>query len=241
MNFVVVSNEWLSEHGILPLPTMRKSKDGSKIIMHEDYLAPFIEASNTVEETLEGETIVKPMVVETYAHNSTQLKELLESEEWNHGEEEHPDNTSDYIQVAAVKNLMTATKANIQTFSMTNKEVNKVADMLPEWIELIGTELEAKFKLQYNGKPYRVVQAHTPQADWKPDENKSLYNLISDHDGTLDDPIPYEHWLVLDKGLYYTENEVTYKCTTDSIVGYDADLSELGALVEKIEEKSFNL
>ena len=231
MNYIVVTQEWLAARNILPLPTMRKSKDGTKYLAHEDFFNAFKTKNEEDEETLEGLTL--------YPHNSNELNELLASDEWS-GEGTSSE-SADYIQVAAVKNLMTATKANIQTFSMTNKEVNKVADMLPEWIELIGTELEAKFKLQYNGKPYRVVQAHTPQADWKPDENKSLYNLISDHDGTLDDPIPYEHWLVLDKGLYYTENEVTYKCTTDSIVGYDADLSELGALVEKIEEKSFNL
>ena len=231
MNYIVVPQEWLAARNILPLPTMRKSKDGTKYLAHEDFFNAFKTKNADDEEALEGLTL--------YPHNSNELNELLASDEWS-GEGTSSE-SADYVQVAAVKNLMTATKANIQNYSMKNKEVNDIVDMLPKWEDLIGQSLPVKYKLQYNGKPYRVVQAHIPQSDWKPDENKSLYNLISDHDGTLDDPIPYEHWLVLDKGLYYTENEVTYKCITDSIIGYDADLSELGALVEKIEEKSFNL
>lgn len=39
----------------------------------------------------------------------------------------------------------------------------------------------------------------------------------------------------LEKGKYYTQYGVTYKCVTDSIVGYDADLTELLSLLEKVE------
>lgn len=137
---------------------------------------------------------------------------------------------------AAISNLMNATKSNIQSYNMANKEVNQLVDMYPKWEDLIGQTLEAGFKLQYNGKPYRVIQAHTTQSDWKPDEVKSLYNLISNHNGTKEDPIPYERWLVLDKDLYYIENDTLYLCVTSSIVGYDSDLAQLGALVQKIEQ-----
>lgn len=233
MKFIVVTIEWMSAHGLTPLPTMRKSKDGSKIILHEDYFMLVAKRDEEGNLLLEG--------AEVYAHNSKELQTLLNSDEWTWSEEA-PTESADFIQVAAVRNLMTATKAGIQNYSMSNKEVNNVVDMLPKWEDLIGQSLPIKYKLQYDGKPYRTNQAHTPQLDWKPSEVKNLYGLISNHNGTINDPIPYEHWLVLDKGLYYTENEVIYKCITDSIVGYDADLSTLGSLVEKVEEeKSFNL
>ena len=239
MNFVVVTNEWLSEHGILPLPTMRMSKDGSKVLMHEDYLSPYIQTSTTVEETEEG-TIVKPMDVATYPSNSKELKELLESEDWSYAEGEIPAYTNDFIQVAAIRNLMATTQAHIQTFQFTNTETNQLADMLPDWNGLIGETLEPGFKLLYNGKPYRVIQGHTAQANWDPESSKSLFNLISNHNGTMQDPIPYEHWMVLDPGLYYMENGIMYRCVTGSTVGYDSDMSALGALVQKVEQE-FNL
>lgn len=224
MNYIVVTQEWLAARNILPLPTMRKSKDGTKYLAHEDFFNAFNTKNEEDEEALEGLTL--------YPHNSNELNELLASDEWS-GEGTSSE-SADYVQVAAVKNLMTATKANIQNYSLTNKEVNTLADMLPEWEGLIGTPLPVKYKLQYNGKPYRTNQAHTPQEDWKPDTVKSLYGLISDHDGTLEDPIPYERWLVLEKGMYYTQDGAVYKCTVDAANGYDSDLTDLLSLLEKV-------
>lgn len=221
MNYVVVTNEWLAARNILPLPTMRKSKDGTKCLAHDE----FFEAFKVADE-------LKDLVL--YPHNSQELKDLLASDEWV--TDETSTNTDDFIQVAAINNLANATKSNIQNYNLKNTEVNQLTDMYPKWEDLIGQSLEVGFKLQYNGKPYRVVQAHTTQSDWKPDEVKSLYNLISDHDGTKEDPIPYEHWLVLDKDLYYIENNTLYLCVTSSIVGYDSDLAQLGALVQKVEQ-----
>lgn len=225
MNYVVVTQEWLAARNILPLPTMRKSKDGTKYLAHEDFFNAFKTKNEEDEEALEGLTL--------YPHNSNELNELLASDEWS-GEGTSSE-SADYVQVAAVKNLMTATKANIQNYSMKNKEVNDIVDMLPKWEDLIGQSLPIKYKLQYGGKPYRTNQAHTPQEDWKPDTVKSLYGLISNHDGTLEDPIPYERWLVLEKGMYYTQDGAVYKCTVDAANGYDSDLTDLLSLLEKVE------
>lgn len=224
MNYIVVTQEWLAARNILPLPTMRKSKDGTKYLAHEDFFNAFKTKNADDEEVLEGLTL--------YPHNSTELTELLASDEWS-GEYASTE-SADYVQVAAVQNLMTDTKANIQNYELTNKEVNTLTDMLPEWEGLIGQSLPIKYKLQYDGKPYRTNQAHTPQLDWKPDTVKSLYGLISDHDGTLEDPIPYERWLVLEKGMYYTQYGVVYRCAVDAANGYDSDLTDLLALLEKV-------
>lgn len=63
----------------------------------------------------------------------------------------------------------------------------------------------------------------------------ALYGLVSDHDGTQEDPIPYEPWMLLDEGLYYTDGGRLYGCTTSSNVGYDAGIDSLAALVKPVE------
>ena len=229
MNYVVVTNEWLSEHGIMPLPTMRKSKDGSKIILHEDYFNLIAKRDEEGNLLLEG--------AEVYAHNSEELKTLLNSEEWTCSEEA-PTESADFIQVAAIRNLMTATKANIQSYSITDNEALSIQDMFPTFDEVVGKPLTAGFKLQDGGKLYKVIQAHTAQADWKPAETPALYGLVTEsHAGTLEDPIPYERMMILEQSKYYTQYGVTYKCVTGSVVGYDADLTELMSLLEVVRKE----
>lgn len=124
MKFIVVTIEWMSAHGLTPLPTMRKSKDGSKVILHEDYFNLIAKRDEEGNLLLDG--------AEVYAHNSVELQNLLSSEEWSYSEEEAPTESADFIQVAAARNLMTATKAGIQTMNLTDEESLEVKDMYPE-------------------------------------------------------------------------------------------------------------
>lgn len=228
MEFIVVTQEWMSAHGIIPLPTMRKSKDGSKVLLHKDYFNMVAKKNEDGGLELDG--------AETYAHNSVELQNLLNSEEWSYSEEDAPTESADFIQVAAVRNLMAATKAGIQTMALIDNEALKVKDMYPEWEDLVGQPLTAGTKLQYNGELYKVIQAHTAQADWEPSGLPALYGLKTEsHAGTLEDPVPYERNMVLEQGKYYTQYGVTYKCVTGSTVGYDADLTELLSLLEIVE------
>ena len=226
MEFIVVTQEWMSAHGIIPLPTMRKSKDGSKVLLHKDYFNMIAPKNEDDGLELDG--------AETYAHNSKELETLLSSDDWAGSGDQ--DGSAGYIQVAAVQNLMAATRAGIQEMDLTDGEALKVKGMYPEWEELIGQPLTAGTKLQYNGKLYKVIQAHTAQADWEPSGLPALYGLVTEsHAGTLEDPVPYERNMVLEQGKYYTQYGVTYKCVTGSIVGYDADLTELLSLLEIVE------
>lgn len=226
MEFIVVTQEWMSAHGIIPLPTMRKSKDGSKVLLHKDYFNMVAKKNEDGGLELDGS--------ETYAHNSKELETLLSSDDWAGSGDQ--DGSAGYIQAAAVQNLMAATRAGIQEMDLTDGEALKVKGMYPEWEELIGQPLTAGTKLQYNGKLYKVIQAHTAQADWEPSGLPALYGLVTEsHAGTLEDPVPYERNMVLEQGKYYTQYGVTYKCVTGSIVGYDADLTELLSLLEIVE------
>lgn len=119
---------------------------------------------------------------------------------------------------------------------MTDTQRAKVSRLFPTWDELVakGEQLPAGTGLQYGGDFYKVVQAHTPQSDWKPSEQHALYAYVSDHEGTQDDPIPYRHWMLLEQVKYYTENGKTYRCTKSPGAGYGSDLEGLSQFVEPI-------
>ena len=226
MKFIVVTNDWLSARGIIPLQTMRKSKDGSRIILHEDYfnlIAPRNEEGN-VEL---GDATV-------YAHNSAELNELLSSDEWTWSEEETPTESADYIQVAAVRNLMAVTKSGINTVALTDDEALKVKDMYPEWTP--GIDVKQGEKYLYEGGLWRVVQDHTTQEGWEPSmDTASLWERIDEeHAGTLEDPIPYTPPMEIFKDKYYTQDGVTYLCTRDSETPLSYNMTELVGLYVEV-------
>ena len=65
MKYAIVNIVWAKSHGIEVLPEMRTSTDQSKVILHEEYLAPF-----------EDESFPK------YESTDPDFMELLASEEW---------------------------------------------------------------------------------------------------------------------------------------------------------------
>lgn len=68
-------------------------------------------------------------------------------------------------------------------------------------------------------KLYRVLQAHTSQADWTPDVTPALWEVIVvDHAGTLEDPIPASRNMAYENGKYYydSEDDNIYLCNRDT-------------------------
>lgn len=102
----------------------------------------------------------------------------------------------------------------------------------PEWAA--DTAYSVGFKVQRGGKLWRVLQAHTSQAGWEPENAASLWEQINGtHAGTLDDPIPYSGNMILTSGLYYMQEYVIYKCTRDTVNPVYNPLAELvGIYVE---------
>ena len=49
--------------------------------------------------------------------------------------------------------------------------------LFPKWEAGIAVATGERY--QYNGKLYKVIQPHTPQADWTPDITPSLYTEVS--------------------------------------------------------------
>jgi len=154
-----------------------------------------------------------------------------------------------FIDVAAINvealdrvdTLLNDISANINNAGLTTEEALSKKDYFPAWEDLIGTEVDVQSRFRYGSTLYEVIQKHTPQEDWKPGTGtESLYKVVQiEHSGTLDDPIPWAHNMVLEEGKYYTDKEVLYLCIRDSGIGMAFDLENLvsGGYVQVVENK----
>lgn len=126
-------------------------------------------------------------------------------------------------------------KEQINTLSVDDATAVRMTVFYPEWEK--GKQYTVGYKVQYLGKLYKVIQAHTSQETWTPDITASLYTRIDEvHDGTKYDAIPYEGNMALYNGKYYIEGGVTYLCYRDTVNPVYNKLSELvGIYVEVIE------
>lgn len=126
-------------------------------------------------------------------------------------------------------------KEQINTLSVDDATAVRMTAFYPEWAK--DTAYTIGYKVQYLGKLYKVIQAHTSQETWTPDITASLYTRIDEvHDGTKYDAIPYEGNMSLYNGKYYSQDGVTYLCNRDTGNPVYNKLSELvGIYVEVVE------
>ena len=118
----------------------------------------------------------------------------------------------------------------INTLVVDDNTALRMKEFYPEWAT--DTAYSVGFKVQYDGKLWRCLSAHTSNATWYPSTvTASLWEQINEtHEGTLDDPIPYDGNMVLENGKYYHQNYVIYLCNRDSINPVYNPLSELVGL-----------
>lgn len=120
-------------------------------------------------------------------------------------------------------------RQTVNTLEVDDNTALRMMDFYPEWTE--NTAYTAGHKVQRGGKLWRVVQAHTSQGGWEPENAASLWEQINEtHSGTMDDPIPYEGNMALESGKYYHQNYVIYLCTRDTVNPVYHALSELVGL-----------
>ena len=102
--------------------------------------------------------------------------------------------------------------------NITNdQEALEIKMLYKEFMAQIGKPLAVGEYVQYGDKLYRVLQAHTAQANWTPDIAASLFVVIDkEHQGTLEDPIPAQVNMEYFSGKYYIENNTVYLCIRDS-------------------------
>lgn len=124
-------------------------------------------------------------------------------------------------------------RQQINTLAVDDATAYRMREFYPEWAE--GQSYTVGYKLLYGGSLYKVIQAHTSQAGWKPGVGtESLFTRIDEtHDGTKYDPIPYNGNMELFAGKYYTQSGQTYHCTRDTGTAVYHPLAELvGIYVE---------
>ncbi len=61
--------------------------------------------------------------------------------------------------------------------SLTDEDALQAVELFPQWV--VDHAYAVDERLQYNGVLYRVVQAHTSQADWTPDVTPALFVVVS--------------------------------------------------------------
>ena len=97
--------------------------------------------------------------------------------------------------------------------SLTDADALESVELFPAWAS--GVAYTVDERIQYGGTLYRVVQAHTSQADWVPDKTPAMFTVIDEeHTGTQEDPIPAAKGMEYTYGLYYTDPEdgKLYRC-----------------------------
>jgi len=118
--------------------------------------------------------------------------------------------------MADITNLL---RILITTTSLTDTQALTCKSLYPTWKSCIGSSLKAGDKVTHEGLLYKVKQTVNPvlenQAPEK--ETASLYEEINEtHEGTKEDPIPYNGNMQLILGKHYSQDEVTYLCSRDS-------------------------
>ncbi len=125
-------------------------------------------------------------------------------------------------------------RQQINTLEVDDNTALRMTEFYPEWAA--DTGYTAGYKVQRGGKLWRVLQAHTSQAGWEPENTPALWTEVCEsHAGTEDDPIPYDGNMALESGKYYIQDYVIYRCTRDTVNPVYNPLAELvGLYVETV-------
>lgn len=120
----------------------------------------------------------------------------------------------------------------INTLSVDDNTALRMRSFYPEWAE--NVVYNAGFKVQRNNMLWRCVSSHSSIVTWEPENAPSLWETINEtHDGTTEDPIPYDGNMALESGKHYIQNEVIYLCIRDTVNPvYNALTDLVGLYVE---------
>lgn len=118
----------------------------------------------------------------------------------------------------------------INTLSVDDNTALRMKQFYPTFESIIGQAVKNGFKFTYGGKLWRVAQPElTIQSHYPPGVGtESLYTEVCEtHDGTLDDPIPYDGNMALESGKHYVQNYIVYLCNRDTVNPVYNPLAEL--------------
>lgn len=104
--------------------------------------------------------------------------------------------------------------------TLTDEAALEHIALYPDWE--IGKTLAIGDRIEHEGKLYKVIQAHTAQADWTPDVALTLFEPIDViNEGTLENPIVAAVGMTYFKDKYYLDETDgnTYLCIRDDSNG----------------------
>ena len=80
-----------------------------------------------------------------------------------------------YAEIAeAIKKMLASTAEEL-----SDEEALEVAAVFPTWISKMGLQVNVGERYWFDGKLYKVVQAHTVQEGWTPDITPALFTEVS--------------------------------------------------------------
>lgn len=111
--------------------------------------------------------------------------------------------------------------AQINTITVDDNTALRMKEFYPAWepgiVYTAAAGRPVGYKVQKDGKLWKLRQEHTSQIGWEPENAASLWEQINEtHAGTLDDPIPYEGNMALESGKHYVQGGVIYRCIRDT-------------------------
>lgn len=103
----------------------------------------------------------------------------------------------------------------VQEIEVDDSTALRMKGFYPEWE--LGKTYSVGHKLTRGGRLYKVIQAHTSQVGWEPENAPALFTEICEtHDGSPEDPIPYSGNMALEEGKHYIQDDEIYICTRDT-------------------------
>ena len=113
-----------------------------------------------------------------------------------------------------------------------------VKEFYPTFDSIVGQTVSKGFKFTHGDKLWQVIQqSMTVQAHYPPGVGtESLYaEVCESHEGTEDDPIPYEGNMALEEGKCYVQEYEVFRCVRDTGNPVYHPLRELlGLYVEEV-------
>lgn len=156
--------------------------------------------------------------------------DISESEEYEEMDEyielEGPDTYEDILKEIENAELISR---KINHIGLTDNEALTVKEMYPKWEDKIGSTIEIGFITLYDGNLWKARQTHTVLEIYPPSVNTAaLYEIVVyQHEGTMEDPIPYTPPMEIFEGKYYTQYNELYLCTRSSETALAHNLSDL--------------
>lgn len=125
------------------------------------------------------------------------------------------------LEEVGIKSVEEATELRLELNSiispMTDEEAVERAILFPTWT--IGEEYTVGTRVRYGGRIFKVLQAHTSQADWTPSRAPSLFaEVLTSEDGEPQEwqqPSSTNPYLTGDKVIY---NGLVYESLIDNNV-----------------------